>query len=66
LEISVEYLLLIEEKINDCLEERSAISTELRQKGSGHLKGYSRRISELELQIQTLWQKYRILSSLID
>jgi len=57
---------LLEGKINDCLEEHSAISDELQQKSSGHVNGYSRRMGELELQIQALWRKYQTLTSMID
>jgi hypothetical protein len=66
LENGIEYLTLIEQKLDDCLEERSEISEQVRRFNPDHRKLYTVRIDELDVEIKTLWRKYRMLAALID
>jgi hypothetical protein len=66
-EISVEYLLLIEEKIKALSDEHGAISRDLpRFKFVRHTGRYLDRMNELDYDMRSLWRRYRMLSELIE
>jgi hypothetical protein len=66
LELSVEYLLLIEEKIKATADERATISRELSAYSTRHGKRYSSRAHELEAELKILWRRYKLISAIID
>jgi hypothetical protein len=60
-----ERLMLIEEKMIACCDERSRISYELSQTEiDAHKSRFENRINELDLEIKLLWRVYRWLAGI--